>query len=627
MPIFKLDQASLHYGTLVLLDQVDFSIRKGERIGLLGRNGAGKSTLLKIIAGSIALDGGERWLRQGIKIAYLDQDLPHADEQDVYDVIAHGLTGVGDLLARYHHAALDGDIKALEHIQHELESRDGWLLQQRVEKIISRLQLPGDARMATLSGGWRRRVALGQALVGEPDILLLDEPTNHLDIPAIEWLEGQLQTYRGTVMFVTHDRAFLQKVANTIIELDRGHLSRWDGDYAGFLGFRERQLESEERENTQFDKRLAEEEKWIRQGIKARRTRNEGRVRALKSMREERSRRREQSGRADFALETADRSGKRVAELDHVSKHFGENVVLDRFSTLVKRGDRIGIVGANGAGKSTLLRVLLGELEPDSGTVKMGTNLDIAYFDQLRAGLDPEKDLVDNVCGGRDFIEIDGRRRHAVSYLGTFLFSPDRIRMPVGALSGGEQNRAILAQLFSKPANLLVLDEPTNDLDIETLELLEEILLDFEGTVLLVSHDRAFMDNVVTSIMVLEGDGRVSEHVGGYGNWVEKGGRLEALEETGSKQASGGKATKAKAAAAPPPGKSTKLSYKDQRELDALPGRIEALEEDKARLESQVADPGFYRQPQEAVKNTLAELASLIEELEAAYLRWAELDD
>lgn len=627
MPILKLDQASLHYGNLVLLDQVDFSIRKGERIGLLGRNGAGKSTLLKIITGSIALDGGERWLRQGTKIAYLDQDLPHADEQDVYDVVAHGLTGVGDLLARYHHAALDGDMKALEHIQHELEARDGWLLQQRVEKVISRLQLPGDARMATLSGGWRRRVALGQALVGEPDILLLDEPTNHLDIPAIEWLEGQLQAYRGTVIFVTHDRAFLQKVANTIIELDRGHLSRWDGDYEGFLAFRERQLENEEKENSLFDKRLAEEEKWIRQGIKARRTRNEGRVRALKSMREERSRRREQSGRADFALETADRSGKRVAELDNVSKRFGENVVLDRFSTLVKRGDRIGIVGANGAGKSTLLRVLLGELEPDSGTVKMGTNLEIAYFDQLRAGLDPEKDLVDNVCGGQDFIEIDGRRRHAVSYLGTFLFSPDRIRMPVGALSGGEQNRAILARLFSKPANLLVLDEPTNDLDIETLELLEEILLDFKGTVLLVSHDRAFMDNVVTSILVLEGDGRVNEYVGGYGSWVEKGGRLTALDEATTKKAAAAKATKTKAVEVAAAAKPSKLTYKDQRELDALPGRIEALEEDKARLESQVADAGFYRQEQDAVKKTLAELARVHEDLEAAYTRWAELDE
>ena len=626
MPILKLDQASLHYGNLVLLDQVDFSIRKGERIGLLGRNGAGKSTLLKVITGSIALDGGDRWLRQGTKIAYLDQDLPHADEQDVYDVVAHGLTGVGDLLARYHHAALDGDMKALEHIQHELEARDGWLLQQRVEKVISRLQLPGDARMATLSGGWRRRVALGQALVGEPDILLLDEPTNHLDIPAIEWLEGQLQAYRGTVIFVTHDRAFLQKVANTIIELDRGHLSRWDGDYEGFLAFRERQLENEEKENSLFDKRLAEEEKWIRQGIKARRTRNEGRVRALKSMREERSRRREQSGRADFALETADRSGKRVAELDNVSKSFGENVVLDRFSTLVKRGDRIGIVGANGAGKSTLLRVLLGELEPDSGTVKMGTNLEIAYFDQLRAGLDPEKDLVDNVCGGQDFIEIDGRRRHAVSYLGTFLFSPDRIRMPVGALSGGEQNRAILARLFSKPANLLVLDEPTNDLDIETLELLEEILLDFKGTVLLVSHDRAFMDNVVTSILVLEGDGRVNEYVGGYGSWVEKGGRLTALDEATTKQAAAAKATKTKAVEVAAAAKPSKLTYKDQRELDALPGRIEVLEEDKARLETQVADPGFYRQEQDAVKKTLAELARVHEDLEAAYTRWAELD-
>jgi len=626
MPILKLDQASLHYGNLVLLDQADFAIRKGERIGLLGRNGAGKSTLLKVIAGSLALDGGERWSRQGTRIAYLDQDLPHADDQDVYDVIAHGLTGVGDLLARYHHAALDGDLKALEHIQQELEARDGWSLQQRVEKIISRLQLPGDARMATLSGGWRRRVALGQALVGEPDILLLDEPTNHLDIPAIEWLEKQLKAWRGTVMFVTHDRAFLQKVANTIIELDRGHLSRWDGSYEDFLGFRERQLEAEEKENSLFDKRLAEEEKWIRQGIKARRTRNEGRVRALKAMRDERSKRREQAGRANFSLDSADRSGKRVVELENVAKHFGDKVVLEGLSTLVKRGDRIGIVGANGAGKSTLLRVLLGELEPDSGSIKTGTNLEIAYFDQLRAGLDPEKDLVDNVCGGREFIEIDGRKRHAVSYLGSFLFSPDRIRMPVGALSGGEQNRAILAHLFSKPANLLVLDEPTNDLDIETLELLEEILLDFKGTVLLVSHDRAFMDNVVTSILVLEGDGQVSDHVGGYESWVEKGGRLVALDEALSKTPGTARPGKVKVSTEPSPAKAAKLSYKDQRELDALPGLIEKLEERKGDLETKLAEPGFYRQEQDAVQAVLTEVASVGEELEAAYTRWAELD-
>jgi len=626
MPILKLEQASLHYGTQVLLDGVDFSLRKGERIGLLGRNGAGKTTLLKIVAGTVALDSGTRWQRQGVNVAYLDQDLPHADEQDVYDVVAHGLAGIGDLLARYHHAIVEGDLKALERAQHDIEAQDGWMLQQRVEKIISRLQLPGEARMAELSGGWRRRVALGQALVGEPDILLLDEPTNHLDIPAIEWLEKQLQAYAGTVVFVTHDRAFLQRVATSIIELDRGHLARWDGSYEDFLRFREQQLEAEEKENALFDKRLAEEEKWIRQGIKARRTRNEGRVRALKAMRDERRGRREQAGPASFSLESADRSGKRVAELEDVSKRFGDTVVLDRFSTLIKRGDRIGIVGANGAGKSTLLRLLLGEIEPDSGTVKTGTNLEIAYFDQLRAELDPDKNLIDNVCGGQDFIEIDGRKLHAISYLGNFLFAPDRVRMPVGALSGGEQNRAILARLFSKPANLLVLDEPTNDLDIETLELLEEILLDFNGTVLLVSHDRKFMDNVVTSILVLEGQGVVSDYVGGYGSWVEKGGSLTAVDEARPVERLAQKPAKTKPSTPPTAAKAAKLSYMDQRELDALPGRIEELEESKSTLEAQIADPDFYRQEQGMINPVLAELAEVAQELETAYTRWAELD-
>ncbi|MDH3789478.1 MAG: ATP-binding cassette domain-containing protein, partial [Xanthomonadales bacterium] len=469
MPFLKLDKISLNYGTHVLLDAVDFSMRKGERIGLLGRNGAGKTTLLKLINGEILPESGERWLRTGTKISYLDQDLPHADDQDVYDVVAHGLSGIGDLLAQYHHAILEGDMRAMEKTQQELEAKDGWSLQQRIDTVISQLQLPGEARMASLSGGWRRRVALGQALVSEPDILLLDEPTNHLDIPAIEWLEKQLRAYKGTVMFVTHDRAFLQKVANTIVELDRGHLSKWEGDYAGFLKFREQQLESEERENALFDKRLAEEEKWIRQGIKARRTRNEGRVRALKAMREERRQRRDKAGVAGFGVEAAERSGKKVVELDQVSKRFGDKVVINHFSSLIKRGDRIGIVGANGAGKSTLIKVLLGELAPDSGNVTLGTKLEIAYFDQLRAHLDPDKNLIDNVCGGQDFIEIKGRKRHAISYLGEFMFSPDRVRMPVKALSGGEQNRAILARLFSKPANMLVLDEPTNDLDVETL--------------------------------------------------------------------------------------------------------------------------------------------------------------
>ena len=626
MPYLKLDKVSLHYGTLVLLDEVDFVMRKGDRIGLLGRNGTGKTTLLKIINGEITPESGERWLRTGTRVSYLDQDLPHADEQDVYDVVAHGLAGVGDLLAQYHHAILDEDMQTLERVQQELEAKDGWRLQQRVETVISQLQLPGEAMMATLSGGWRRRVALGQALVNEPDILLLDEPTNHLDIPAIEWLEKQLRAYKGTVMFVTHDRAFLQKVANTIVELDRGRLSSWTGDYAGFLKFREQQLEAEERENTLFDKRLADEEKWIRQGIKARRTRNEGRVRALKAMREERRQRRDQTGRAEFGMESAERSGKRVVELENVSKRFGDNLLIDDFSTLIKRGDRIGIVGANGAGKSTLIKILLGELPPDSGTVKLGTKLEIAYFDQLRVHLDPEKNLIDNVCGGQDFIEIMGRKRHAISYLGDFLFAPDRVRMPIKALSGGEQNRAILAKLFSKPANLLVLDEPTNDLDVETLELLEEILLDFDGTVLLVSHDREFMDNVVTSIFVLEGHGKVVEYVGGYSRWAGQGGKLVNLEQEDADD------VVEQQTAVPEPSKQVKsvqprkLSYKDQRELEALPVLIEQLESRQSEIEEKMAAGGFYQQDHSVTQVILEQLASTQSELAAAYARWEELE-
>jgi ATP-binding cassette subfamily F protein uup len=626
MPFLKLDKVSLNFGTHVLLDAVDFSMRRGERIGLLGRNGAGKTTLLKLICGEIIPESGERWLRTGTKISYLDQDLPHADDQDVYDVVAHGLAGVGDLLAQYHHAILEGDMQALEKAQHELEAKDGWSLQQRIDTVISQLQLPGEAPMASLSGGWRRRVALGQALVSEPDILLLDEPSNHLDIPAIEWLEKQLRAYKGTVMFVTHDRAFLQKVANTIVELDRGHLAKWEGDYAGFLSFREQQLESEERENALFDKRLAEEEKWIRQGIKARRTRNEGRVRALKALREERRQRRDKVGVAGFGVETAERSGKKVVELEEVSKRFGDNVVINDFSTLIKRGDRIGIVGANGAGKSTLIKVLLGELVPDSGSVKLGTKLEIAYFDQLREHLDPEKNLIDNVCGGQDFIEINGRRRHAISYLGEFMFAPDRVRMPVKALSGGEQNRAILARLFSKPANMLVLDEPTNDLDVETLELLEEILLDFDGTVLLVSHDRQFMDNVVTSIFVMQGNGEVDEYVGGYSSWAEKGGQLVNLEQQAGSDV--GK----EAEATPLPEKNPtssrpkKFSYKVQRELDALPGLIEKLDARVEEIESEMSAADFYQQEHSVTQAIIDQLGNTRTELEAAYSRWEELE-
>lgn len=622
--MLKLDSISLHYGTHVLLDNVDLQIRSGDRIGLLGRNGAGKTTLLNVISGKITAESGERWVRGGVRIAYLDQALPAADDQDVYDVVAHGLADVGDVLARYHHCVVEGDMDGLAKAQGELEAKDGWRLQQKVESVISQLQLPGEALMSSLSGGWRRRVALGRALVSEPDILLLDEPTNHLDIPAIEWLESQLKNYAGAIIFITHDRSFLQSLANTIIELDRGHLRIWRGDYRGFLEFREQQLAAEERENSLFDKRLAQEEKWIRQGIKARRTRNEGRVTALKAMRNERSERRERTGSAGFGMESADRSGKRVVELEGVSHDFDGAVVIRDFSALITRGDRIGIVGANGAGKSTLIKIMLGEIAPRAGQVTLGTKLEVAYFDQLRAHLDPEKNLIDNVCGGQEFIEINGKRRHAISYLNDFLFGPDRVRTPVKALSGGEQNRAILAKLFTRPANLLVLDEPTNDLDLETLELLEEILLDFKGTVLLVSHDREFMDNVVTNILVLDGSGNIEEHVGGYSNWIDHGGGLSvASSRSDVKTAVQSSPASAKATAMPSVKK--KLSYKEQIELDKLPGKIEELEEEQGRLEAAIAAPDFYRQERAHSDVVLEQLVTLNSKLEATYERWTEL--
>ena len=632
MPLLRLDKLSLNYGTQILLDQVDLTLHRGQKIGLLGRNGAGKTTLLRVIADSIKPDSGARWLRPGVRLAYLDQSLPAADHKEVYDVVAAGLAEVGELLSRYYHYSQSGtqaDLKQLELVQQELEAKDGWRLQQRVATVLSQLELNGTAKMSELSGGWRRRVALARALVSNPDILLLDEPTNHLDIPAIEWLERQLQDFSGAIIFITHDRAFLQQVANRIMELDRGLLYPWDGDYQGFLRYREQQLAAQEKAAAQFDKKLAQEEQWIRQGIKARRTRNEGRVRALKAMREERGQRRNQTGQASFSMEQADISGKIVAELKEVSHYYETKPIIKDFSTLILRGDRIGIVGANGAGKTTLLKILLGEMAPSKGTVKLGSKLEIAYFDQTRALLNPELDLIANVCEGREFIEIDGKRRHAVGYLGDFLFSPERLRTPVKALSGGEQNRAILAKLFSKPANLLVLDEPTNDLDIETLELLEEILLEFKGTVLLVSHDREFMDRVVTGIFVLEGDGRVNEYVGGYSNWVAHGGKLRSLETLNDQSAT-------PSPAATPPGSKKdqtteqsvkkKLSYKHQRELDSLPALIEELEAQQAELELEVSQPTFYQGDRAQIDKLLKTLADVQDQLNQAYHRWDELE-
>jgi len=633
MPLIRLDNVSLNFGTHVLLDDVELVLEKGSKIGLLGRNGAGKTTLMKIIAGSVTPDEGDRWLRPGVEVAWLEQSLPDAGNQTVYDTVAGGLAQVGELLKQYHHLITEykhTDAAKLEDIQGQLEARHGWSLGQKVDTIISQLSLPADKLMSELSGGWRKRVALARALVKEPEVLLLDEPTNHLDIPAIEWLEKQLQDYRGAILLVTHDRTFLQNIANKIVELDRGHLYQFDGSFERFLRYRQQQLAAEEKSNKLFDKKLAQEEVWIRQGIKARRTRNEGRVRSLEAMREKRGDRRNLQKKASFKLSAAENSGKIVAELTDITHSFGDRLVINAFSTTVLRGDRIGIVGANGAGKTTLLKILLGKLQPDQGKLRQGTKLEIAYFDQLRENLDLEKNLIENVCDGQDFIEINGQKKHAISYLSDFLFTPDRIRTPAKALSGGEQNRAILAKVFRKSANVLVLDEPTNDLDIETLELLEDILLKFKGTVLLVSHDRQFMDNVVTSLMVFEGNGVINETVGGYSDWSRKGGKLVSFEEAAppspSKKTIRIKNTVDRNDSKQEQQKSKKLSYKNQRELESLPGLIEQLECQQSDLEDLISKPNFYANDQDQIQNTLKQLANIQTQLERTYQRWEELE-
>ncbi|ACO77632.1 ABC transporter, ATP binding component [Azotobacter vinelandii CA] len=638
MTLLKFTDVSLAYGAMPLLDRVSWQIARGERVCIIGRNGTGKSSMLRLLKGDQQADDGEIWRAPGLKLGELPQELPRADERTVFDVVAEGLAGVGDLLARYHHLSQnihsDADLEQLTRVQQELEAKDGWRLQQLVDSTLSRLQLPADKTLAELSGGWRRRVLLAQALVSEPDLLLLDEPTNHLDIGAIAWLEEALAGFNGAVLFITHDRAFLQNLATRILELDRGRLIDWNGDYASFLVHKEQQLAAEETANALFDKRLAQEEVWIRQGIKARRTRNEGRVRALKAMRVERTERRERQGRASFQVEAAEKSGKQVIAVEHVGfAHPGGAPLIRDFSLVLQRGDRIGLLGANGSGKTTLLKLLLGELAPTSGTIEIGTKLEAAYFDQLRHQLEPEKTVIDNLAEGREFITINGQNRHVLSYLGDFLFSPQRARTPVKALSGGERARLLLAKLFSKPANLLVLDEPTNDLDVETLELLEEVLLDFPGTVLMVSHDRAFLDNVVTSTLVFEGDGRVREYVGGYQDWLRQGGSPRLLgvgERPGQGEAPRKQAT-APAAEAETAGPSSasrkKLSYKLQRELEAIPGQIDALEAELAELQERIADPAFYQQPAAQTAPLLARLESLQQELDRLLERWAELEE
>jgi len=623
MPFIRLADVSIAFGVHPVLDHADFLLDPGERVGLIGRNGEGKSTLMKAIAGQVAADSGEIWRQPGIQVAMLEQEPTLPEQATIYDAVADALGDIGHWIAEYHrlseHAHDADTLQEMGRLQHQLESQDGWRLQQRVEHVLSRLDLAGGQPVAGLSGGWRRRVSLARALVVEPDVLLLDEPTNHLDLDTILWLEEQLLQFKGAVLLITHDRAFLQKIATRIVDLDRGKLTSWPGNYADYLEKKAAALEEEARHNALFDKKLAQEETWIRQGIKARRTRNEGRVRALKQLRNERAERRNRLGQAKIELEQSERSGKLVIEAENVSFAYPERPILRDFSTTIMRGDRVGLIGPNGAGKSTLIRILLKQLEPQAGTVRHGTKLNIAYFDQLRAQLDPDQTLADAVTDGKDYVDINGQRIHVMSYLANFLFQPARARSPVRSLSGGERNRALLARLFSQPCNLLVMDEPTNDLDMETLELLEELLAGFEGSLILVSHDRAFLDNVVTSTLVFEGGGKIGEYVGGYSDWLEQAKPAEPKPAVPAPAP-----PKAEPAKAPAPKK--KMSYKEQRELESLPGQIEAMEARQAELNATLNAADFYKQDAETVKKMLAEVQSLELELEASYQRWNELD-
>jgi ABC transport system ATP-binding/permease protein len=631
MALVTLDQVAVSFGSLPLLDHVGLQIEDRERICVIGRNGTGKSTLLRIVSGDQAPDAGSIWKQPRMRLALLVQDVPLSADRPVFDVVAEGLGDLSDLVSRYHHAAVEvaehGTPSLLERLgdlQHELEERDGWRLEQRVELILSRLKLPTEAIVDTLSGGWRRRVLLARALVSQPDLLLLDEPTNHLDLDAIAWLETFLADYPGAVVFVTHDRAFLRRLATRIVELDRGELTSWPGDYETFLRKKEAWLANENLQQEKFDKRLAGEEAWLRQGVKARRTRNEGRVKALMAMRAERAARRELTGSARIQVELADQSGRLVFEARHIRKSFEANAVIADFSTRILRGDRIGLIGPNGAGKTTLLRLLLGEVEPDSGEALRGVNVQIAYYDQQREQLNPELTVFDTIGEGSETITINGRPRHVNGYLRDFLFPPERARSPVKALSGGERNRLLLARLFTRPANVLVLDEPTNDLDLETLELLESQLAEFPGTLLLVSHDRAFLDNVVTSTLVFEGEGRVQEYAGGYEDWLRQ--RPPVVLPAVQKFRDTETIVVGAAPDAARPGVKKKLSYNEQRELERLPGRIADLEAEQESLNRRVAHPEFYREPAGEIQRTLARTDQVQLELIELYTAWDDLD-
>lgn len=624
MALVSLQGLRLAFGGPELLDGVTLQIERGERVCLVGRNGAGKSTLMKIISGEIIPDAGEVIRSQGTRIASLEQEVPQDLKGTVFEVVSAGLGSLVDLLSEYHslsnrlsHGEDTGAIAEFERVHHLIEAAGGWQIQQRVETVLSRLRLDPDATVAELSGGYKRRVLLARALVNEPDLLLLDEPTNHLDISSISWLEEFLLEFSGAILFITHDRRFLQVLATRIIELDRGRVTDWPGDFATYLTRRQAQLEAEATHNALFDKKLSQEEAWIRQGIKARRTRNEGRVTALEEMRSKRLARRQQTGSAAMRLNEAERSGRLVLEAKGLGHVYEGSPLIRDFSTVIMRGDKVGIIGPNGSGKTTLLRILLGSLEPQKGSVRLGTKLQVAYFDQHREQLDDEKSVVENVGDGYEHVTVNGKTRHIIGYLEDFLFPSERARSPVKVLSGGERNRALLAKLFTKPSNVLVMDEPTNDLDTDTLELLEEMLMEYEGAVLLVSHDREFLNNIVTSTIVFEGDGRLVEYVGGYDDWL----RQRKPEEPARTEK-----------AARPEKPRTRLerprilTFKEKKELEALPGLIESLEAEREKIYESLADPDFYRQAGNMVPESEARIREIDKEISAAYERWDILE-
>jgi ATP-binding cassette subfamily F protein uup len=626
MSLFRFEEVSLEFGDQKILTQADFAVEPGERVCLIGRNGAGKSTTLKLITGELEPDSGDVIRRSGLVVSQLAQSLPEAMDLQVRNIVNSGLAGIQLLLKEYQNRSqeeLDEQgLTELEELHQLIDAHGGWHIEQRIDATISDLDLPADKKMNELSGGWRRRVALAMALVQKPDLLLLDEPTNHLDIVTIKWLEGVVHSYPGAVIFITHDRAFLQRLATRIVEIDRGKLSSWPGDYNKYLIRKEKLLEDEVRENARFDKKLEQEEIWVRQGIKARRTRNEGRARALVKMREERSKRIARDRSARMYIEEAEQSGRKVIRARKVNYRYQDEPLIENFSVKIMRGDRIGLLGNNGVGKTTLLRLLLGELEPQSGVIKHGTNLEIGYFDQLRQTLDLEKSVAENVGGGRTHIKLNGKDRHVVGYLKGFLFSPKRSMTPVKSLSGGERNRIILARLFTQPANLLVLDEPTNDLDMETLEVLEQKLTEFSGTLIIVSHDRQFLDNVVTSTLVFEADGSIQEYVGGYSDWVRQGKDLAEVDNPNAKKRKAGTPKKASDGR-----RSKKLGYMEQRELDQLPADIELLETTVAALEQRISAPDFYSQDHADVQQVLTQLTENQQALDTAIERWAELEE